>query len=202
MITLRLSIFASFVLLITACVSKPVTRVENDWQLRQQQINAIKQWQVKGRIGINAPKQKNSANFRWQHESKQQHFLLYGTFGTSYADLKQTEQNATLILSDKEVYQSHDVEQMLLEVLGHPLPIKHMEYWILGLAYPYEGNDLTFDALGYLQKVQYKQWTISYKNYRPYPSFESLYMPGKITITDGIVTLKLSVREWSKETDL
>ena len=198
----RLIIFSLFVLL-SACAGKPLnTVVDNNWQLRQQQMSKIEQWTVKGRIGVKTPEQGFTSNLSWQHLSDKQQFRIYGSFGKTYAELIQSATGATLELSDKEIYQSTDVEQLLHQVLGYPLPIEHLEYWILGLPYPGNDSDLTFDKSGHLQTISYQQWKISYKKYKRFASFDGLYLPSKITVTDGEVTLRLSLRDWSMDTNL
>jgi len=189
-------------LLISACAGKPTQPTpENQWLQRQQQITVIDQWTVNGRMGIKTPEQRNSFNFNWQHQIDKQQFMLY-ELGITYAKLYQEKDKALLELSDDQQYQSSDVETLMSRVLGYPIPIEHMRYWIMGLPYPGNSSALTFDQLGYLKEIKYHQWRILYKKYRRYDNYFDIYLPSKITITDGEVTIKLSLRDWQKDTEL
>ncbi|MFT5452321.1 MAG: outer membrane lipoprotein LolB [Enterobacterales bacterium] len=188
---------------ISGCVSLPKTELaENNQQQRKQLLEAIESWTLTGRLGIKSPDQANSLSFKWQHDANQKLLLFYGTFGNTYARLSQSKNQATLELSDDRVYQSDNVEEMLQLVLGYPLPVDHLDYWVRGLAFPGEKSELTYDALGYLNKIIYKQWTITFKNYQHFKTFDDISLPGKIKVTNGEVTLRLSLRKWQLGTDL
>ncbi len=189
--------------LVSACATKTPTEPRNNsWLERQQHISAIDEWTVKGRIGIKTPDQGFSSSLSWQHQPKQQLFRIYGAFGQTYAELNQSEDKSTLELSDNEIYESNDVESLLHKVLGYPLPIEHLEYWIFGLPYPGKDSVLSFDKVGRLQTIQYQQWEISYKKYKRFSSFDNQYLPSKIKVSNGDVTLRLSLRNWAMDSNL
>jgi len=190
-------------LLLSACISKPVTPETglNNWQ-QQQQIREISQWSVKGRIGIKTADDGFTSNLNWQHQPDKQYFRIYGSLGQTYAELRQNNDNTVLELSDNRSYESTDAEAMIQHVLGYSLPIEHLQYWIMGLPYPGGENELTFDNMGFLKNIQYRQWHISYNKFKQFDDFGDLYLPSKITVTDEQVTLRLSLRSWSMETDL
>ncbi|MCP3674955.1 MAG: outer membrane lipoprotein LolB [Gammaproteobacteria bacterium] len=189
--------------LVSACATKtPNEPHDNSWLERQQHISTIDNWTVKGRIGIKTPDQGFSSNLSWQHQPKQQLFRIYGAFGQTYAELNQSEDKSTLELSDNEIFESNDVESLLYHVLGYPLPIEHLEYWIFGLPYPGKNSVLSFDKIGHLQTIQYQQWEISYKKYKRFSSFDNQYLPTKIKVSNGDVTLRLSLRNWTMDSNL
>jgi len=199
----RLPVSILLLILLSACASKsPSTQPENNWLQRQQLIKSIDKWTVKGRIGIKTPEEGFTSNLSWQHQADKQQFRIYGSFGQTYADLVQTDSKSTLELSDNQIYTSSNVEELLYQTLGYPLPIEHLEYWIMGLPYPGKDSKLDFDKLGYLKTIDFQQWNISYKKYKQFESFDNHYLPSKISLTDGVVTLRLSLRDWSKSTDL
>ena len=191
------------ILFLTACAAKPRASIsEQHWQQRYQQLSVVNQWTVKGRLGVTTSEQKESSNFSWQHRADNQELKLYGSLGITYAELSTSKGIATLKLSDNEVYQSASATDLIHKTLGYPLPIEQLQYWILGLSSPGDDNHLIFDNLGYLSKIKYQKWTINYQKYKVFPSFTNHYFPSKITITDGDMTLKLIIRNWSKEADL
>ena len=202
MTLIRVFIFFGLSLFISACAIKPKQQLTENNQSTKQQLAEIRQWAVSGRLGIRAPNEANSLSFSWQHTPDQQELLLYGSFGTTYAKLTQVGQLATLELSDNQIYQSDNVEELLLNVLGYPLPVEHLKYWIKGLPYPKDEGVLSYNSLGFLKSIKYKQWTISFKKYQLQESFDNLSLPGKIKVTDGEVTLNLSLRNWQKGTEL
>ncbi|PCJ46114.1 MAG: outer membrane lipoprotein LolB [Gammaproteobacteria bacterium] len=190
-------------LVLTGCMSAPKVELKKmTAQQRQQQLNNIDMWTLTGRLAIRTADEANSLSFNWQHKPEQQLLLLYGTFGNTYAKLHQSAELATLELADNKVYQSHKVEDLLLNVLGYPLPIDHLNYWVRGLPYPGEQSVLTYNSLGYLKSIRYQQWTISFKRYQYFDGFNKLSLPKQITVTDGQVTLKFSIRKWILGTKL
>jgi len=195
--------FIVLLTLVTGCVSQPKTELgENNQLQRTQQLESIDNWTLTGRLAIKDPNQANTLSFNWQRSNDAQLLLLYGSFGITYATLSESNDLATLELSDNKIYQSDNVEELLLNVLGYPLPIAHLDYWVRGLPYPDEQSDLTYDALGYLKTIHYKQWTISFKKYQHYETYNNLALPGKIKVTNGEVTLQFSLRKWQVGTTL
>ena len=201
--SIRLLIIISSVILITSCAVTPKTVISKDiWQQRIQQLNSIKKWSVKGRISVNTAKQKFTSNLSWQHHPEQQQLLLYGSFGETYAELIQHTGMATLTLSNEEVYRSDTLAPLLHKMLGYKLPVGHLQYWIQGQVFPDSKSEQIFDKLGLLKEIHYQQWTISYKRYQHFELFDNISLPAKINITDGKVTLRLSLRDWNKATQL
>ena len=196
-------IILSSVLLLSACAGRPQLQIsEIDWKTQQLRIKTIEQWTVKGRIGVKTPDQGFTSNMSWQYQDHKQHFRIYGSFGQTHADIIQSENEATLEIPDKEIYRSNDIENLILNVLGYPLPFEHLKYWIRGLPYPGNHSELTFDERGLLQVINYKQWKISYSKYKPFNDFDNLYLPSMIMITDGKAKLRLSLREWRQSSGL
>ena len=188
---------------VSGCTSLPKTELaENNQPQRKQQLESIGNWTLTGRLGIKSPDQANSLSFKWQHDINKKLLLLYGAFGTTYARLSQLNSQATLELSDNKVYQSDNVEELLHLVLGYPLPVDHLNYWVRGLPFPGEKSELTYDALGYLKTIIYEQWTITFKKYQHFRNFGDIALPGKIKVTNGEVTLRLSLRKWNLGTEL
>jgi len=189
-------------LFLSSCVTKPPGMEGlNNWQ-QQQQIHAINNWSVKGRIGVKTLDNGFTSNLYWQHQPDKQTFKIYGSLGQTYAELQQNLNTTKLMLSDDKTYESTDADTLIREVLGYSLPIEQLQYWILGLPYPDGENDLTFDELGFLKSIHFQQWQISYKKYQQFDAFGDLYLPSKITITDQQVTLRLSLRNWSRKSSL
>lgn len=199
MILIRFVIF-SMLLIIYGCALKPPVAVpENNWQQQQQQLYSIDQWQVEGRIGVKTIDQGFTANLNWQHQPDNQQLRIYGSFGKTYAEINQNADFAILKISADETYQSTDIESLVHKVLGYSLPVDQLEYWIMGLPAPGNDSALTFDKLGYPETMNYQQWKVSYNNYQRFGTFGDHYLPTKITLTDGEVTLKLSLRNWSMD---
>lgn len=188
---------------ISACAYKPRGSThEETWQQRTLHLNSIKQWSVKGRISVKTPDNRFTSNLSWQHQSDKQLLLLYGSFGTTYAELSEEDGNATLILADKNIYQSNTLQPLIQRVFGYPIPVEQLEYWIRGLTFPDDNSHQTFDKSGYLKRIDYQKWTITYTKYRRISAFENIYLPRKMSVTDGVVAIRLSLRNWSTVTQL
>jgi outer membrane lipoprotein LolB len=192
---IALNLIGLVILTIGGCATRSGISIEAEQTIRDKQARAISTWQVKGRISIKSPEQSFVGNLSWQQGTDEQLFRLYGSLGQTYAELTQTAQDARLELSDERVFESTDVDSLMLENLGYRLPIKQLYYWIRGLA-PSEQTKVSRDEDGLISDIRHQRWQITYRSYRKAEAFNDLELPSRITVTDGEHTIKLSLRDW------
>jgi outer membrane lipoprotein LolB len=165
---------------------------ENRIRFLQQQQH----WKLTGRIGITTAQESNSASFSWEKNRDTLELRIYGSFGVTYAHLISKPGQASIELSDDEVYHDTDAERLLWQTTGWQIPVNQMQYWILGI--PTQAPSFELDSLGYLAKLNYGYWRVDYLAYQP---FDGLIMPKKLRVTHPEITLKFSIHDWAFNLD-
>ena len=189
-------------LFIVGCASKTSVNTEGLESTRNKQLLAINEWTVKGRISINTPDDSFIGNLSWQRKPAAQRFRLYGSIGQTYAELTQDMKRAELKMSDGREFASRNINAMLEEHLGYPLPLDEMVHWIKGYSPAKDKAQITRDEDGLIELLSYRQWQIEYRSYQKAEAFSEILMPSRLTITDGEVKIKLSLRDWASESGL
>ncbi|RJX31360.1 MAG: outer membrane lipoprotein LolB [Oxalobacter sp.] len=69
-------------------------------------------------------------NFRWGQNNSHMRIVLISPMGQTLATIDVTPESATLIDSEKESHTAEDVDALVLESLGWPLPVSGLRDWI------------------------------------------------------------------------
>lgn len=186
-----------FSLFLSACASLTTSPVLS-WPVRQQQLNAVKQWNLKGSIHINDrldnTTRSGTASFNWRQRCNNYTLNLLGTLGIGSAQIQGSPQNVILKTSNNERYEAPDADQLVARYLGWSLPITNLYYWIRGLPAPNVTiTTRAFDRAQRLRKLQQQGWTIDYLNYRVINGIE---LPQQILLTREQLNIRITTRRW------
>ncbi len=185
--------------LLSSCATKPkVEHASLNWQQQVKLMKQISNWTLKARIAVKKGNDNNSSSINWQHHKDTQRLKFYGALGTSYGELYQNKDRATLTLSADEIYEANSLDALVDRVLGYPLPISHLDKWLLAMPSSEIDSQIIYGAMGFPRKFKYKQWTIEYNKYKRFSGFKGLTLPSKLKITDGQISVRISVRGWSE----
>ncbi len=160
---------------LSGCVSQtPVSR---------QAIETPEDWRLSSKLGIRSP--GGSANLRmvWVHEATVDTLSLTGMFGSMLARVNSDGKSARLTLGDGREFAGRNMDELILEHLGYPLPVDSLQYWIRGRADPHHPANLKEN--GFIQDG----WHIEYLQ-----SGES--GPEKMRISRDGIRLKLAGMQW------
>lgn len=165
---------------------------------RQQQMQALTQWQITGKIAFIREKQRDSASLRWQKNAALQTetLKLNTLLGINILTIEKKGEDIELRVDGKN-YQTRNLEQLIEQLTGLKLPTKALSYWLKGL--PYHADD----KLSYHPKSQLpsslssfynnQQWQISYGGYREINHHQ---LATKFTIIQKDLRIKILIHKW------
>ena len=149
------------------------------WQQRQQKLNTFVDWNLKGRLAVQAGPRSDRVSLVWKRNGNQQEIHLLGPFGGGQIEI--SEKFGTAILRDgvnKEI-RGRSTEEVLFNVLAWPVPFSEMIYWVRGLPAPGRHEGIGFDYDGRARHLTQNGWKIEYTEYR---IFQGLELPSRIVI--------------------
>jgi outer membrane lipoprotein LolB len=189
-------------LLLSGCSSQVNTSPEANYSLDTEQRNEtlaqIKQWKIDGKIAFLQQKNRESANMQWQvdQEKNSQSLNMTTYLGINVLTLKQTDDHSSIEV-DGEVHHSEDLDLLIWNLTGFPLPTQALHSWIKGL--PYSTNDrLTLDDNNLPRTIVSDYDGLTWQvYYQAYQGVDEHMLPKKITIKQNDLTIKISINHWT-----
>lgn len=191
-----------FALTLSSCAttainqSKPAKNLKPSELHKQhmESIGQIKQFALKGRLGVITKPKSFSARLAWQHSDLQDNVDIYSPLGGKVANITKTPEQVTLTDNQEKVISEKNVETLTENTLGFSLPLSGLSFWALGRPYN-EGivNLMTWDENGRVNSLEQNGWHIEYSNYM---LNGDLALPNKVNLKSDQITIKLIVDEW------
>ena len=165
---------------------------------RNQQLLALQQWKIKGKIAFIQGKQRESASLQWQYknEDKSQQIHLNTYLGINILHLE-SQQNWHKIEVDGKVYYGDNLEQLIYSLTELTLPTSALLYWLKGL--PYQAKDhIIYNEITQLPESLTSQyngndWTINYDKYQQINNYN---LATNFTIKQNDLLIKIAIKEW------
>ena len=167
-------------------------------QAHLQDIAGIDQFNIKGRIGVQAEGKGFSGSLIWQHNKTNDDIALYSPLGGQLASIRKTPENVTLEDAKGNNITAADAETLTQKTLGWQLPLTGLADWSLGRPSSSTIQASTWDELGHLSTLKQDGWDIQYENYADQNGH---FLPSKISLRNEKVYLKLLVESWSNITN-
>ena len=180
------------ILLSGGCARIPPTAlapsaVDALWAARQEQLNNLRQWNLRGRVAIRTSESGASAHLRWERKDQQSRIDLFGAFGGGKARLWVDENGARLRDHQGQEFEADSATQVLADGTGWHIPLDELGYWIRGLPAPSEVRAIETDARGALISLSQLGWDITYSEYAV---FDQKKLPRKIRMMAWPDTVK------------
>ena len=157
-------------------------------------IERIKDFSLKGRIGVITKQKNHSARLAWQHMPENDNIDIYSPLGGKVAHIVKTSEQVTLTDSKQKVLHAKDTETLTKDTLGFSLPLAGLSYWSLGKPSNMSiANKMTWDDSGRITTLEQDGWIIEFKNYSVN---ETYTLPNKVTLKNGQITIKLIIDKW------
>lgn len=158
-------------------------------------VAKIKQFSLKGRLGITTEPKNHSARLAWQHQPLKDNIDIYSPIGGKVANITQTPQQVTLTDNGNKTTTAKSAESLTEKTLGFRLPLSGLSQWILGKPSD-KGlvNAVSWDMNGRIITLQQNGWDIQYKSYTDNAGY---FLPKKVTLKNDKMTIKLIVEKWS-----
>ncbi|NTS75988.1 outer membrane lipoprotein LolB [Catenovulum sp. SM1970] len=184
--------FLAFMLLLSGCqtTQEPLTAE----QLTH--IGQIQDFELKGKIAILTPKDKDSINFYWQ-QTKDEYDIRFTTFlGVEVASIKGNYQSIT-IEADGKTYQSNEPELLLQEVTGWKIPLRRLSKWVTGnvrgvVMAKHPDTELPKRVLARVSSEE--EWMVDYDKYR---TVHKLQLPHRLTLKQYKLKINMAINDWT-----
>ncbi len=168
------------------------------WAARQSALNALQNWTLSGRIGItdNKDGKKNGwhAGIRWIQQDRRYAIDLAGPLGQGRVAIRGNPQGIRVQTADGRILSAGDPDRLLEEVIGSPIPISGLLYWVRGLPDPVKPGVLAGDEQGYLTRLEQDGWIIEYPGYT---QVAELHLPERILARQDELQVKLIIKQWN-----
>jgi outer membrane lipoprotein LolB len=146
---------------------------------------------VAGRLSARYGGEGVAANVRWEHDPYVDELLVASPIGATLARLVGQASGVRLELPDGRAAEAPDWESLTTRILGVPLPVRGLAWWIRGSPSPDSAFTAEADAAGRLEVLRQDGWEIVYA-YR-----EGEPRPQRLTLTYPGVEVRLVVDEWA-----
>ncbi|CAB1277592.1 Outer-membrane lipoprotein LolB [Candidatus Nitrosacidococcus tergens] len=187
------------ILFITSCARhRPIPAdPQKVWYDHQLTLQNIKNWDLKGRLSIQAIKEKKSGSgtLYWSQKNGIYDISWIFPFGQGKVVLHGDCNLVTLQLPKEKPVTATSPDHLLRSRLGWSLPIDSLNYWVLGLPTPkLATKKLLLDSWGYLENLHQGNWHIHYQKYK---KIKQQYLPEKIFLNSPQLKVRLVIQQWN-----
>lgn len=191
-----LPVVCLLVLLLQACAG-PQKRVEDAdsqqrWQQRQAVLQDLKNWRLKGRIGIVSAEESGSASIHWEQQEQAYSLRILAPFGRGSLHIEGSDTGVVMRNGNGEEVRAGSAEELIWRQTGWLIPVSDLRSWIIGLpAQTHEQYRL--DDNGRLAQLNDSEWAVEYRRYKRVKGYE---LPDKIRLSGPELSIKLSISKW------
>ena len=89
-----------------------------------------------GRVSVTYTAGVVTANVRWEHAGDRDEIWLMTPTGQTLAHIVDSAAGVVLTRADRQEHRASNVETLTRQVLGWPLPLSQLQYWVRGLPVP------------------------------------------------------------------
>ncbi len=186
-------------LLLSGCAALPEAPPpemppEQALELREQRLEAIRNWTCVGRVGATNGRDSLSASMRWVQNRDAYRIRLSGPLGQGLVDVIGSHAGVSLRTGDRGDFFAPSPEALLDEEFGWRLPVSGLRYWILGLPVPdAEVSSRELDVYGRITRLEQSGWRIEYLDY---VQVEGVDLPARLELVHPELSARIAVRRW------
>ena len=166
------------------------------WEKHQQQVSALQNWDITGRVGLYTNDEAWPGDILWKQKSSQYDMRIIASLGAGNMRVYSVAGGVMLEHSSSPApYFSSDPASLFKNQFGWTLPVKHLRYWMTGLpspVVPTEGS-LELASSGVISRFQQAGWTIQYQRYKKINGYD---LPTKILFEHQDLSIKIVIRKW------
>lgn len=162
------------------------------------QVNHVSQapsWEMQGKLAVNTPDSKVSANLYWLHTPDSNELKLTTMLGTTVLSLT-TRQGIAKLEVDGKVYEHNDAQKLLTEITGWSIPVDSLPLWITGQA---DNNDKIISQDEQLRPnvllslSDSPPWQVTFKSWQKQSGAQ---LPKLLQLTKSQLKLKIQINHW------
>jgi len=182
--------------LLNACATRPPVTgpaPESAWLQHRASLEALSDWQARGRVAIRRDDDGWNAGFDWQQSGDSYRIRLRGPFGQGGIELHGDRAGVWLQRENEAPVYARSVDRLLQDETGWRLPVQGLRDWLLGLPVAEQSSVLDWDGQGRLHSLQQDGWSIDYRRYR---GVGEQQLPEKLQLQRDQVQVRVVVDEW------
>ncbi len=169
-----------------------------DWPQQQAVLAGIQQWHISGRIAVQTAENGGQADFYWQQNGIHDYRIkIQAPLGVGTTWIEGNRQGVVLRTSAGEEAVDQDVDRLIYQLQGWPLPVSGLYYWVRGLPADNSQYSITqWHDNGLPNVIEQDGWRIEL---RSYVEQEGKLLPKKLFISrldNQEVDVRLIVRRW------
>lgn len=159
---------------------------------RSQRLSAIPAWNLAGRISLDDGQDGGSGKLQWKVSPGSSVLDFYAAMGRGAWHLDIRENGVTL-KDAKGVHSAPDVQTLLQQQLGWPVPVDALQWWVRGLHAPGPVEASNIDSQGLLTQLRQFGWLIEFNRYT---GVEAESLPVRLEATRDQYRVKMAVSRW------
>jgi len=164
------------------------------WEVHRANIQALHTWKLKGRVAGKSKDEGFRAGVHWNQLPTQYIIDLHGPLGRKVAVITGTQASVQLKTSKGESYEAQNAEALMQELFGYSLPVKGLQFWLLGIPDPNTAQQaIELDQQGRLKMLKQAGWVIEYKRYHD----RDLDLPGLIYLSNATLSANIKIDHWA-----
>lgn len=192
-----------FILLgLNACtgvaVRDPSLAEKATYQDRTDKLTAVVEWGLKGKISLDDGDQGGSGKLQWDVGPGQSELGFHGAMGRGAWNLEMGPDGARLRLADGTEQTALDVNDLIREHVGWPVPLDALQWWARGLAAPGVIDNEQFGPEGLLVSLRQFGWNVDFSRY---DSVGDIELPVRLKATRNNYRVKLAISRWRMDAD-
>jgi outer membrane lipoprotein LolB len=190
-------------LVLNACsgVAVKETASENRpaYENRLKALGEVTEWGFAGKISLDDGDQGGSGKLLWSVEPGGSSLNFHGAMGRGAWHLQTGPNGAVLKEANGDVQTGPDVNDLIQDRMGWPIPVDALQWWVRGLAAPGLVEEEKLDNEGRLLRLTQFGWMV---NFNRYDSIGDVALPKRLDVTRNNYRVKLAISRWRMETGL
>lgn len=203
----RLFLPGLLAVIVSACVTpKPLNEIITDesheqWQSRQQQLQPLDQWSIRGRAAIFVQEEVHNVGLSWERNGNISSLKLEAPLHQGIILLEKNAESVKLTTTEGEQYTGRHSQQLLYQTTGLVIPVDGLETWIKGI--PHQGSSYLpdIDAQGLATNIQQDGWSINYLEYErvTWDQQNNPTLPRRLYMKHDGLALKIVIDQWQNQ---
>ncbi len=199
----------TWLILLALCVLNACTTLKKiplteqslkSWEQYQRDVGKISSWDLHARAAIFVDDEVHNFGLNWRHRADEFQMILEAPFGQGAFRLESNRDArlpVELSLPDDRVVYAKTAEAALERVVGWPIPVSGLEWWIKGLPQKNIKFRHELNGDGRLISLNQDNWRINYLQYFDFDE-SSKGLPKKMYLKHDRLALKIVIEHWQR----
>lgn len=162
------------------------------FEARSQRLSAVTQWQLAGRVSLDDGEDGGSGKLKWAVNPTTSQLDFFAAMGRGAWHLEIGE-NLVTMTDAQGIHSAPDVQTLLQQQLGWPVPVEALQFWARGLYAPGTVQQSEIDAQGLLKGLRQFGWQIDFNRYT---NASGEMLPVRLEARHEQYRVKMAISRW------